>query len=298
VAPDDPPDERDEPESEGEEQAPGGDEEQIPDSPLTGPAEWSVALDDDDEAALIFSGERVGQGRLNAGLAASLIQHIAGFVKPITGIAPDFTAITSLASTALHFGPGYGEAYQMTDAGELTNRLREAFEKLVRLIELTEDDQALLNESRETPAHSTTNYVHLLEVISENNLTATVVVRDRKTYPRVPPHRASVAKAILERRAPDRYETKPIKGYLYEANAKKRGFELETEEGGRVEGTYLPELDDKIGSAWNKIARVEIRMKWSRLERSPKETLDDVILLDVLEILRDEPPRAPTLDAE
>jgi hypothetical protein len=188
-------------------------------------------------------------------------------------------------SAVFHFGIAPGEELQLSEPGELASPVVEATEILAELVEASRSDVDLIERARELPSRIAVNYINMLELLIRHDVTTTW--RTRQSQPEALTRQvATAAKSALEREIPPVIDVLEYEGRLYEANAKRKTFELEREGQPRILGTYSEELRELIREAWDKRVVVKLQVTQRRFERLP-EPVEQFELLDILEVLGD-----------
>jgi len=237
--------------------------------------------------AAILRGEPVGADRMDVGPAGKflmIVDHLtrllaarfAGDEPKSTGMiaSPDgvgrlqLAAAQGTASITLYFAVDQPTQLTLEGGSSLYDApMGRAVLELVNLVELSEDDDALIERSLELGDRIADRYQELMDFMVKEQLevqwqpyekNATVLTTEG----------AAEVKAVLDREVAEEVKTVETKGRLYEANSRTNGFELQPEEGERIEGTYPEELTDFIRTAWDREVQATIRVIQHRRARS------------------------------
>jgi hypothetical protein len=278
----------DEPRPAGEADSEDGEDEEppIPESDVTGEAVWATGLKPDELAEVVVEGPDVGQRSINIPLAITVLDRFQKLARSFAGsvglpMQLSFTRLEWGHSAVFGFATG-PDSYKLADSGEVSG-MDEAIEQLRALIEVSASDDELLLRARELPEVVAKNYIAFLAGLQKHEASAEIRTR-RRTSAKIEPPVAARAKMVLQREAPPETEVRNVVGYLYEANAKRNGFELAPEDGsGTIKGSFDEELSELIRAAWKKRVVAKIRFTRRRLERSTKPFKVDTELIDILE---------------
>lgn len=205
---------------------------------------------------------------------------------PETGLL-SLVGFTGEASVTFHFTLGPGEALRLGEP-PATVRTLEAFTGLLELT-AARDFDGLLEESRAIGFRAATDYYHLMRFLAEQHLdTVWRPAIEGDPTVKVPAIRAVEARKVLEEEDHPVARETSLSGWLYEANAKRRRFELQVrDEHGALakhEGTYSEALRDKVAKAWDSEVVVRVVVTETFIRRQAEPTASSIELVDVLEI--------------
>lgn len=274
------------------------------------PSPWPVedinfmAGVDDEVLAVILRGGVVGERRIGLDLAGPFLfrlhelvhataSAILGRQAGARGTLPDVPGAGMLAlagvewgrSVTFHFGLGYGEELKL-DQPSITD---EAVAAVAQLLEATADeaDERLFNVTRELGKRVGTNYVSLINVLSQHNVAS--VWRPHQLAQPVAltvPH-VKRAKTVLDREDPPQTLEEQVTGLLYRADSKEHEFVLQPvdREEDKIVGTYGALLREEIRDGWDKVVRVRLLTTHYFLARQIEPAHVEVELLGVEEII-------------
>jgi hypothetical protein len=237
--------------------------------------------------AAILRGDPVGSDRMDVGPAGKfliVIDHLtrllaarfAGDVPKSTGTIsrPDgvgrlqLAAAQGNASITLYFAVDQPTQMTLEGGSSLYQApMGKAVLELVKMVELSENDDALIERSVELGDRIADRYQELMDLLTKEQLEVQWQPFDKEGTILTAKGAAEV-KAVLDREVAEDVEIRQIKGILYEANARTNGFELEPADGDRIEGSYSDDLTDYIRAAWNRPVTASIRTVQHRRARS------------------------------
>lgn len=197
--------------------------------------------------------------------------------------------VTWGSSAVFHFVLAEEEQTALEPSGEVRTLTEQATAALADLLEMSAagNERQLYQASRDLGPRAVANFGRLLEVFIENEVSTLWRLRDEEKAIDLTATRAIRAQAALKREARIEAAEFTVSGLLYEAHARRQGFELLVAEGydaPTIRGKYAPGLRNEIRDAWDRHVDVQIRVVRKYLERQIEPVDTEVTLIDVLRI--------------
>jgi hypothetical protein len=240
----------------------------------------------DEVLAVSLEGPRLPGERLPTRIAAKFAAALGEFADAMG--APFAIRGLRFGSVIFDFVPDARTARLFEDAMTSPEFVAET---LVDLAEVSPDEDQLLEQVRRLGERPANAYVHLLDVLIEEEVSTTwraTSGRERQLSRNF----ALSSRRTLEREDEVSVKELTVTGRLYLANANAKTFRLQPDDqSGKIFGRYPPSLESRVGELWSKRVRALLNETVLELVRSgAHRSTYELIDIEEAPFLFDDPP--------
>lgn len=221
-------------------------------------------VDEPDEVlAVSLEGPRLRDQRLPTRIAARFAGALGEFAEAMG--APFAIRGLRFGSVIFDFVPDERTPRLFEDIATPPDSVAEV---LVDLAEITPNEDQLLEQVRQLGERPANAYIHLLEVLIEEEVNTTWRAASGRER-RLTRDLALTSRHTLEREDEVAVEELTVTGRLYLANANAKTFRLQPDDQStKIFGRYPPILESRVGELWSKRVRAQLRETVLELVRS------------------------------